>query len=111
MMRSDILWLSKHGTCNICIFNATAAATGAAALQDCTTLDKLLAISMEHNTCEQSFKRLPINQIAFPLHYRLLGVKPKYSSGVLRHHIYFDSIDVHKYYIQIKTDQVHAQKP
>ena len=109
--RCNILWLSSSGQCNVCIYDASAVAEAKRVFKDVLTIDKMLAIHMEHNGTENSPKRWNLVQRFHSEATKHIGTCKPYSSGVLRNVLYFPSINLKKYYVHVSKTEEHPQVP
>lgn len=108
---ADILWLSPRGACNLCVFNARAAETASAQLVGKMTMDKMMAIHMEHDRVPESLKRLQLKHAFVGPQPRELGIDRKYSASVARSKLHFPSADIYKFYVYVESSSQHPQRP
>lgn len=110
----DLVWLSLNGQGNICIIRRKGITHGSALYKDVVTMTKEDAIICEwkwltqpHPLCPKLF---PVQQCALEQPCELLGNKQIYS-----HHwrvvALLPSIQLEKYYYEIKKDESHIECP
>jgi hypothetical protein len=106
-----LLWLTKDGQFNICMFNMEVAKTVSARLHDQHTMEKWKAINMEVNADVDSLKKMAFSQ-SFVLNqdqqYR--PDRDVYGNNILRKVVYVPSLDIEKYYFDV-ADGRNRQHP
>lgn len=108
----DILWGSPDGQCNICIFGRKAAKKAWDMWSTWTTLDKLVAIYMEHtgNHPDSLKNATDLKQEYARVRQSEQGLKNPYG-GANRRMLIFPFFDITKYYAPIKKTSDHPQAP
>jgi hypothetical protein len=102
----EIFWASDFGQCNLCIIKSIVIDKIREIYKDMHTLDKGEAISMEWNhTHEKSIKKLKdsTKQIFDNEPTENRGTRKVYSKGTDRLCVYFKSIDVEKYFVNLSN--------
>ena len=101
----DIFWASDVGQCNLCVALGKVLENGAEIFKDMMTLDRGMGISMEwDHRHEKSLKG--IKEATHKFHNKgseFRGNRKVYSE-VDRNVLYFDSIDLEKYYVHVPPD-------
>lgn len=108
----DVLWCSRGGQCNVCVFGEAVAERARQLWGQMTTVDKRRAIYWEHNADRQSLKGQDDLRQAYVEHASYVtGVEVPYSSGVPRHTLYFPFLDLKKWYYNMDAADVHPEQP
>jgi len=108
-----ITWISKTGTCNLCIFDRSVTEDAYDLFQHRPdVLDKHVAIAMEHNEHAASPKKwIGPKQQFMDVPVVDCGTERPYASGTERHIIYFPSLDIRKYYVRVHRTAGHPGVP
>lgn len=108
--KSGIVWACPTGQCNICLFSPEVANIAWEALSGMLTIAKMDAIKMEHNTHVLAMKRYRVPHIYLPERQQPRGSRIVYSN-VTREVLYFPALDLTKFFVMIRQDSDHPQKP
>lgn len=101
----DIFWASDVGQCNLCVALGKIIEKGAEKFKDMLTLDKSVAISMEwDHKHENSLKNIEGVKNKFNDKGAEFKGQRKVYSEVDRNVLYFESIDIEKYYVHVNPD-------
>jgi hypothetical protein len=106
-----IYWASRGGNCNICLYSKDAAEKAYTNLSSLLTISKLAAIAMEHNCHHLSLKQLPVKHRFHSDEPQHLGKRAVYDSEIIRDQLYYNSLDLMKYFVYIRTENDHPQRP
>lgn len=102
----DVLWCSRTGQCNVCVFGGAAAARARELWGGLTTLDKRRAIRWEHDPEDLSLKAQDdLAQTYLHDGSYVAGVEVPYSSGLPRHALYFPALDLTKFYFNMDSHE------
>lgn len=109
---ADFSWAHNKGQCNICIFSSNACNEVYKRFKDTLTMEKKVAIQMEHNANEQSLKFIPVKHIYSNDSAAVIG-KQKVYSDVERMVLYMPCLDLYKYYFDcgMNMDGPHPERP
>lgn len=110
--KTDILWCSPRGQCNICIFNKKCSVVASSLWKDFNSFDKMLAIDMEHNHNNAlSLKsKKELNQM-FSQHPNYITGSSSLYGKHIRQRLYYSALDLDKFYIHINHSHEHPQEP
>ena len=107
----DILWLCSNGQCNICLIKESAIQYGYNIYKDIYKITKLQTVDWEwdhYNLC--SPKSFELKHYYIPIKTEKLGLRKVYSD-VERTVLLYNSIDMEKYYVDIKKESDHPFLP
>lgn len=108
----DVLWCSRTGQCNVCVFGAAAAARARELWGSLPTVDKRRAIRWEHEADDLSLKgQADLRQTYLHDGSYDTGVEVPYSSGLPRHALYFPALDLKKFYFDMDSHETHPEQP
>jgi hypothetical protein len=101
----DIFWASDVGQCNLCVVKGKVIEEGSKLFDGMNTLDRGVGISMEWNhSHEKSLKNIKMcNHKFYEKGSEFRGSKKIYSD-VERNVLYFESLDIEKYYVHVPPD-------
>jgi hypothetical protein len=103
----DIFWASDVGQCNLCVALGKIIEKGAEKFKDMLTLDRGVGIAMEwDHTHEKSLKNIEgggVKNKFYDKQAEHRGTRKVYSE-VDRNVLYFESIDLEKYYVHVALD-------
>lgn len=111
--QANIMWCSASGQCNIAIFDRTTSDMVKEQWEG-KSMTKQHAIDMEHNNSDDSIKRYANLRQAFHKDpSAVIGTATPYNPDIVRQVLYFPSIDVQKFYVEVadNADQQHPQTP
>jgi hypothetical protein len=107
----DIFWLCNNGQCNISLLKVSAIRYGYNFYKDIYSLTKMQTVDWEwdYNNpyCPKTFN---LKHFYIPIGTEKIGIKKVYSD-VERTVLYYPSIDMEKYYVDIKQETDHPKSP
>jgi hypothetical protein len=110
-MDHDILWLSSLGQCNICMMKESGIRYGYNIYKDVRSITKRQGVEWEwdpyHPNSPKSFE---LKHYFVPIETEKRGKRTVYSS-VERNVLYYASIDLEKYFVDIALDSDHPYNP
>ena len=107
----DILWLCNNGQCNICLIKESAIHYGYNMYKNINSITKMQTVDWEwdyDNPCNP--KTFELKHYYIPISNIKTG-KRKVYSDVERTVLYYPSIDLEKYYVDIKQESDHPKMP
>lgn len=108
---AEILWCSRTGQCNVCVFGAAAAERARQLWGDWTTLDKFRAVHMEHAAESPSIKAEQLRHVYVDQPSTVTGIEWPYASGHERTVLYFPFLDLKKFYYNLEKFPLHPNVP
>jgi hypothetical protein len=110
---TDVLWFSRTGQCNLCMFNHKVSTAAYGKWSAWSTLDKTKAINMEHDLGHPDGLKsdTTLSQVFVDCNQQTQGPVTPYVNNAVREALYFPCIDIVKYYFVIHADGVHPQRP
>ena len=109
----DILWLSEHGICNICLIRKNAIEYGANLYKHIQYMTKMETIEYEWNYTNNilSPKSFNVKQYFLNLSTIYDGSRYIYNDTNKREVLIFTSIDMEKYFCKVEKEEDHPFMP
>ncbi len=110
--KPDVIWLCNTGQCNICLIRAKAIKIGSHLYKPIKEMTKMDTIKYEwnhkHKLSPKSFK---VDHVYYNMLAKHMGKRFVYNDANERDVLYYESIDMEKYYYYTQKETDHPKAP